>query len=813
MTVWPTRRRAFAGGVLLALLAALLLLNRPLSDGEPIGGDVQGSSGSVSAPTPPTRAEPGDQGLLRSEQEGAASASATGTLVLARPSLFDRTELGGVLHERGDDDSGQEFVLPVGVSSLRLALSPGTWVVETRTPHWIEPPVVQVVPGRTSYVALRPWRPITYRVVEDGHPLPGTQVVVVDEAGSWRWEGTCDANGLFTVPTLPHGGAQAVLTDATGRVQASWLEAPDAPGLPPLDVPFDIVLEPVELRFLDAGTRAPIQGVQLAPEVLPSFVLAASASDGRVQVPARSESLGVLLARHPDYETADVATERGGDVLLHSLVRVRYRLVAPDGAPIAGARVQVLPHPSRWSVKGSPPSLDGWPDEVVSDREGIVRVSLPTGRGPVLLAALHEAGWWGILEPDLPRDPSAAAPGRWVLERTPPLHVVPEGGVLDGEPLMATSFAGRTEPLPPKDDGYVVANPLSVRLLLVPTTSGGRVTVARATRDDSPWSFARNDGVTRITGRLHVPNEPGHEVEVRLRYADGRPVVGWLVELQTFGIRRSVDNFQRWPESQGARPLDLAGWEIPPAGGLERITATDAEGRARFVGIPPEDYHVLLSSPDDPSPGFPEGMMGWDLGLTVPEERSLDLTLPPFRELVLDVRDEDDDLVEEPFLEVTRTDFLRAGEVWRLSGGRGRILQWVAFPEGTRVRIVAVGYLPADVVVPRDPSVFADVFRSEVVLHRAEPMRLVLDDGEAGQGFRGSVRFLRPNPNGSEGEVLDRRDLVLEPDVAFELDAPFPGCEVRLVPARGTPGVSPDRFVFAPGQEVVLRQDESGRPR
>ena len=609
----------------------------------------------------------------------------------------------------------------------RVALPAGRWSVEpSDLAAFCRPDPFEVAPGATTVVTVHPWANLKIQVRDrTGSGVPDATVLWDSPVpGRGLQETTTDQEGVAVLRRLPlSGGVLRVRADGF-----AYREVELAVG-PPLDENrIQVVLDPAPgadrgLRFLDRNSSEPVGNARVT---LPAFGWSKpSRSDGRVSLPDWAVGPLYLEVDADEYAPASIwYTENGIETVeLCPVKPVRVAVLAPDGAPAAGAEVLV----EDLDLEGADPDFlrirSAGQEVAVTDEEGHTSVPLPSGASCVLLAR-HASGTGALRIPKTPLLPEdlvvplqAAAPLRLIL-RFP-------GGEVPGQVQVRGLGWGEDEQVPSSRDHLTCwvfpdANALREVQVHVPGWAPLRLVRAPDYRDRAcGWS---PEGRAALSGDLELVMRPAFAVNGRLSTLEGRPWDSCRLRFLLNSSQAFSSSLEAWPAGKGTGRTSLPGWSIAFGEGTFETT-TGKDGAFRIEGLPVGNYEVLPGVFGQSVARRPIGFLPSRAYLEVPSAGFVELRLPAPVQLSLTVRDRRSG-VPVSAVRVSLADFLAPQEGTQLgTESEGGYWQgWVWEHEIRNLLLGAPGYEPVEL-----GWLHLDGGRrieAEVFLDPARPMRI-----------------------------------------------------------------------------------------
>ena len=467
--------------------------------------------------------------------------------------------------------------------------SPGRRILVVRKPGYAPAArSVTVAPARVvDDVVLQPGVTLAVRVVDGkGRPIEDARVWTLLPPLRWAYEGRrdepswrTDADGLFLWTEAPQSVRRTMFATATGY------ETGRVNDITPGDEPHTIRLRArreITVRVTDAATGEPIRqarvvsGTRSRDDYRYSAGYRPTRRDGTVSVPV-DETIRVRVAKF-GYETMtsqEIRTNEAGttiDVRLPPVGQQTGRVVDSDGRPVARATLSFPAAAARVSLTGGEPKYDRM-RHAVTDAEGRFSVQAEVTGG--VIVAHPEAGWLFATAEEWPAVASGEEPirlrrwatveGRLLREGKPlanvPVRLTRYRSVGNAKPPWADVLTNRPTTFTDADGRFRLTHLFAGRAFIAAEGNGDQTTHDLMTHlFEAVLRFGQTSTLTHGTG--------GHTIVGRV--ATPHPIAETRVEAT---IRREETN----PPPAEDRLIQTTG-------------TVDAEGRFRFVNVPPSNH-------------------------------------------------------------------------------------------------------------------------------------------------------------------------------------------------------------------------------
>jgi hypothetical protein len=354
----------------------------------------------------------------------------------------------------------------------------------------------------------------------------------------------------------------------------------------------------------------------------------------------------------------------------------------------------------------------------------------------------------------------------------------------------------------------VISNATMLDWIKISTPGGGVSQIERWRDWDGIEACVEPGFVGAVSGTISVPTNEVSRISGQVVNPEGDPIPwqAFAISAVQYGVKQ---NLAAYPTLNGNAPTELPGW-IDFYGRIEVWSSTDADGRFAIEGIPPAEYSVRFPAPVTEGRAAPFGANQSEYYFAVPTWGELRIVMPHtfFADYsVLD--DKTGELVDMCSLEVTYTNFLESYQAASREFRGGRMLCWLSWNSGARMRVAAPGYEPVELNYPI--SELGDTGATDVRvirLSRISSMKLDLVISEEVEGEAVSLRAVFKRDPDVHGQIqtIESRIVSLSGLENIELNGPVPGCvvDVAILGSDGMVLGTASSFRFEPGVERSL---------
>ena len=766
------------------------------ADGSPNGAEHQAALIEVVAHEGPPRSHSGSP---ESDQVNAGDESGSAH---ARTISFVRK-----------NEVAAELQIELSSSSLReeVRMEMGKYSIEVEVPRekielqckqgWSLIP--SVIPQSAESVAVRLIPPINaqFRVSQDGVPVVGTQARLTASSG-WTDQldaGYTDELGRVAFAPIATGGFSFVAFGAGHLVGWRLGQGLGMSGRV-LELSMPTELNPArEFVVIDDQSRMPI-GSSRFEFADGNAIEFESSQPGHFSVPSHGGKLPAIYAVADGYRRKWVDLDQESIEIELSAVRsIDIEVLGPSRDAIPGITVYLIARDGDGEARVL--------ESVRSNASGIASIRVPAiqAKPAYYIFASHPHVGMGVEQLDLRRHEGAEL----ILDTQVPLTVAMIGFSGSEVDVEYRTFDGSSLDWEVQSPGHVVISNATMLDWIKINTIGGGVSQVERWRDwDAIEACVEPGFVGAVSGVISVPSNEVSRVSGQVVNPDGDPVPWqtFAISAVQYGVKQ---NLAAYPTLNGNAPTELPGW-IDFYGRIEVWSSTDADGRFAIEGIPPAEYSVRFPAPVTEGRAAPFGANQSEYYFAVPTWGELRIVMPYtfFADYsILD--DRTGELVDACSLEVTYTNFLESYQAASREFRGGRMLCWLSWNAGARMRVAAPGYEPVELNYPMGELGDTEATDVRVIrLSRLSSMKLEIVLSEDIKEDAVSMRavFRRDPDVHGQIQTIESQAVSLSGQADIELDGPVPGCMVDVAVLGGDGMVlgTASSFRFEPGVERSL---------
>jgi hypothetical protein len=711
------------------------------------------------------------------------------------------------------DEVDAELSIEMSSSSVREAvrMERGQYLVEVEVPRervelqckqgWSLIP--SVIPQSAESVAVRLIPPINaqFRVSQDGNPVVGARVCLTASSGWTDQLGPCrtDEFGRVSFAPVAIGGFSFVAFGA-GYLVGWRLGQGLGMGGRVVDLSIPSELSPErEFVVIDEQSRMPLGSsrFEFADGKAIEFE---SSQPGHFSVPSHGGKIPAIYAVADGYRRKWVDLDQEAtEIELSAVQPIEIEVLSPNRDVIPGITVYLIAR----HEDGEARILES----VRSSSNGVASLLVPlieTSTTYYILASHPQVGM-GVDQLDLHRLESTEL----ILDTQVPLTVAMIGVSGSEVDLEYRTLDGSSLDWDSRAPGRMVISNATMLDWIKISTPGGGVSQIERWRDwDGIEACVEPGFVGAVSGTISVPTNEVSRISGQVVNPEGDPIPwqAFAISAVQYGVKQ---NLAAYPTLNGNAPTELPGW-IDFYGRIEVWSSTDADGRFAIEGIPPAEYSVRFPAPVTEGRAAPFGANQSEYYFAVPTWGELRIVMPHtfFADYsVLD--DKTGELVDMCSLEVTYTNFLESYQAASREFRGGRMLCWLSWNSGARMRVAAPGYEPVELNYPI--SELGDTGATDVRvirLSRISSMKLDLVISEEVEGEAVSLRAVFKRDPDVHGQIqtIESRIVSLSGLENIELNGPVPGCvvDVAILGSDGMVLGTASSFRFEPGVERSL---------